>query len=152
MNLSLFKSKVHRQCLTVLDERIDSINQSIHEIQQSAREDSKSSMGDKYETGRAMAHLEIEKLQSSLSNLVEMHHILTRIDPAEINKDIKAGTLLHTNHGWMYIATGLGKITIDGIEIMVISTSAPLIDTLKKVVAGSNREMNGQKVTIQEMV
>jgi len=151
MNLSHFKAKVHQRCLLVLSDRIDTINKTIHEIQQSAKEDSKSSMGDKYETGRAMAHLEIEKLQSSLSNLVDMQHLLARIDPTETNHELKTGTLLHTNRGWMYIATGLGKITIDGIEIMVISPVAPIIDTLKKVLAGSHAVMNGQNVTIQEM-
>ena len=46
----------------ILNEKISNLNKDINSLKESQKNDTKSSMGDKYETGRAMIQLELEKL------------------------------------------------------------------------------------------
>jgi hypothetical protein len=59
------KTKLLTLCIKYVDDRISATQQAIQSAQASANEETKSSSGDKYETGRAMAQLEIEKIQRS---------------------------------------------------------------------------------------
>ena len=54
------KAKLYDSCLKLVDERVAHIEDAMRNAQASANEETKSSAGDKYETGRAMMHLEKE--------------------------------------------------------------------------------------------
>lgn len=121
-----FKQQVHRQCILLLEERVEQIHHNIHDMRAAAQEDSKSSAGDKHETGRAMTDLEIEKQQVSLSNTLQMLAVIKKIDAEKINEKAVNGALIETQKGIFYIAVALGKIKVDGKEVLVISPEAPL--------------------------
>ena len=80
-DLSALKPLAHAHCLAVVIERIAQLEASILDTQRSSQSDTKSSAGDKHETGRAMAQLEVEKPQVSLGNLLAMRDVLVRLDP-----------------------------------------------------------------------
>ena len=52
---------LYELCCTYADSRIRVAQEAIQQAQQAANMEEKSTAGDKYETGRAMAHLEKEK-------------------------------------------------------------------------------------------
>ena len=66
---------------TILNDKISNLNKDINSLKESQKNDTKSSMGDKYETGRAMIQLELEKYHSRLSNNNEMLSNLLKINP-----------------------------------------------------------------------
>ena len=151
MEYSHFKQKVYQHCISKITRRINNTKESIISIQQAAKEETKSSMGDKYETGRAMAHLELEKQQAALSNLLNIQEAFNGINPKEIHDKIKPGTLLHTSIGWIYVVSALGKIKIEDIEVMVISPIAPIITMLKSVLEGGQAKLHGKELHIHKI-
>ena len=68
MSLALkgFKLKVVEKCLDSVQVKLSQLEVEKSKIQDSANNETKSSMGDKYETGRAMAQNEIGKLELNI--------------------------------------------------------------------------------------
>ena len=60
MNQQL-KKKLYMACECYLQLRFDALKERLDDINESLASETKSSAGDKYETGRAMLHLEKEK-------------------------------------------------------------------------------------------
>ena len=83
----------------ILTDKISSLKKDINSLKESQKNDTKSSMGDKYETGRAMIQLELEKYHSRLSNNNEKLSNLLKINPKLKTKTIQSGSLIQTNHG-----------------------------------------------------
>lgn len=110
--------------------KIEELERNISEVQNSANQESKSSMGDKYETGRAMAQNEVFMLQNQLANLSQEAEKFNVIDFSIQPQNIIAGSLVETNIGWFLLSSGLGKVTIAGKPIMCISLNSPLSITL----------------------
>ena len=111
----------------ILNNKISTLNKDINSLKESQKNDTKSSMGDKYETGRAMIQLELEKHHSRLSINKEMLSILLKINPKLKTETIKLGSLVKTNHGWFFISIGIGKIILENnTEVIVLSPISPL--------------------------
>ena len=66
MKLS-FKIKLHHYCESIVEEQLSGIIAALKDAQEGANNETKSSAGDKHETGRAMAQLETEKLNTQLN-------------------------------------------------------------------------------------
>src|SRR5688572_28358541 len=73
------KASLLKHCTSFLIEKAQYLRDTIREMQQSANEETKSSVGDKYETGRAMAQLEIEKLSAQLKEIEKQQDSLSTI-------------------------------------------------------------------------
>lgn len=111
----------------ILNDKISNLKKDINSLKESQKNDTKSSMGDKYETGRAMIQLELEKYHSRLSSNNEMLSNLLKINPKLKTKNIQSGSLIKTNHGWFFISIGIGKVTVENnTEVIVLSPMAPL--------------------------
>lgn len=120
------KSNVRNECCKILAERIQSLRQQLHELVEGAKNDSKSTAGDKHETARAMMQIEQEKLSNQLSLLLTQEQVLKRIDPEAKSEIVVNGSLVKTNQGWIYISIPLGKIVVDGESVMCLSAQSPL--------------------------
>ena len=111
----------------ILNDKISNLNKDINSLKESQKNDTKSSMGDKYETGRAMIQLELEKYHSRLINNKEMLSILLKINPKLKTETIQSGSLIQTNHGWFFISIGIGKVRLENkTEVIVLSPISPL--------------------------
>ncbi|MBP8822912.1 MAG: hypothetical protein KBH07_04665 [Flavobacteriales bacterium] len=130
------KPAVHAACLRLLNERIRAAQAGLEQARESGTADTKSSAGDKHETARAMAQIELEKQGSVLRNLQEMDAVLLKIDPGKPVTRIAPGALLVTDQGLYYVATALGSMEIDGHTVHVISVQAPLLAAFAGLSAG----------------
>ena len=124
------KSKLRTLCLDYVEQRIAIATQAIQSAQASANEETKSSAGDKYETGRAMAQLEIEKNSAQLADALKLKQIVTQINTEKETETIQSGSLVITNGGNYYIAIAAGQFTIDGEIYFVISPFSPIAQKL----------------------
>lgn len=71
--------------------------------------DTKSSMGDKYETGREMLQQEINNLQRQLNEALNQQNAIQKLNDSEsISADF--GAVVQTSNGLFYIATSVGEI------------------------------------------
>lgn len=149
--METLKQKLHNACLSQLNHRLETMTSAIRQIQLSANEETKSSAGDKYETGRAMAQLEIEKHNLQLEDVKRMKQDLIRIDPLDQSDVVKTGSLVFTDRGNFYIAINAGEIDIDQKKFITISTAAPLARKLIGLHAKSSFSLNGLEFTILEI-
>ena len=127
-----FKVNVHSVCLKTVSTRIHELKTSIAEAEESMNQETKSSMGDKYETGREVIKAEINKQLEMLSHFSKMSAQLERIDPRIPSQKIGIGSLIITRNITFYIAVSLGRIEVNGQSIMVISDTAPILEALKE--------------------
>lgn len=118
------KPHLHSYCVQLLETRLHELKTQINEVQESANNNTKSSAGDKYETGRAMAHLELEKLQQSHQHNKQLLQLLKQYDKS--STQLEAGALVETQKGWFYISVALGKMKFEGKDLFCLSPSSPL--------------------------
>lgn len=110
--------------------------------------ESKSTAGDKHETGRAMIHLEQEKLQKQLSETQQMVAELQQIKPEQNLARIQKGALVETSRARFYISISLGKVSLNGTDIFVISAQSPIAKQMLGKQQGDSFNMNGMEYAI----
>lgn len=145
------KRQLYEECLTYTDKRIIALTDSIHVIQQSANQETKSTAGDKYETGRAMAQLEIDNHRSQLAEAVKMKQELLRVPVEDTVQSIKPGTLVFTPRGNFYIAINAGQQKVNDQIFYTVSAGAPIAQKLIGLKAGDVFSLNNQEFTILEI-
>lgn len=143
------KSTINESCQLILTERILSLKQQLTELVEGAKNDSKSTAGDKHETARAMMQIEQEKLSNQLSLLLQQEEVLKRIDSNAKSVVIINGSLVKTNQGWIYLSIPLGKIVVDGESVMCLSAQSPLGMKLVGKRNGDSEEFNGTAYRIE---
>jgi transcription elongation GreA/GreB family factor len=129
-------------------QKIKELNSILNDAQEAANNETKSSAGDKHETGRAMAQLETEKLTTQLTEALKIEQTLQQINPNIVNQQISLGALVITNNGDFYLAAGLGKIEIDNTLYFVISTAAPVGQKLIGLTKNNSFTFNDKKYNI----
>ena len=104
--------------------KIDYLGNLIAETRASNNE-TKSSMGDKYETTREMVQQEINNLQVQLNENLKAQSVLKTLSVSTHEK-IQPGSLVETNNGYFYIAISLGDLVFNNKKIFLISPESPL--------------------------
>jgi hypothetical protein len=120
------KQQLYQKCQDFLNERLETIQCTILDIQNSLQSETKSSVGDKHETGRAMLQLEREKVGYQLAEVQKLKELLDRIDPTTINENIALGSIVFTSKSNYFIALSAGEIEINGDVFYAISPSTPI--------------------------
>jgi transcription elongation GreA/GreB family factor len=123
----------------------------MHELIRDAENDSKSTAGDKHETGRAMMQIAREQLGKQLLEAEMKRSALSRIEGQLIHERVKEGSIVTTNENIIFIAAPIGKIKFDGKDIFVISAQSPLGKTLLRKGAGENVSFNQRNITILQV-
>jgi transcription elongation GreA/GreB family factor len=145
------KLALHNHCIELASSKVEALEQELNATRESATTESKSSAGDKHETGRAMMHLEQEKLHKQLAEAQTIVAELARIDATTIHTQIGLGTLVKTDKATFLLAAGLGKVDFEGITYFVVSTKAPIAAQFLGKSAGEQVNMNGTVYDIQSV-
>uniref|UniRef100_UPI0028B15CC4 hypothetical protein n=1 Tax=Epilithonimonas hominis TaxID=420404 RepID=UPI0028B15CC4 len=107
-----------------LYEKIQNFEKLIAETRAS-NNDTKSSMGDKYETGREMLQQEINNLQVQLNEVLKQQDFLKTIIIKASDKAEK-GAIVKTERGLFFISVSLGELSFEHQKIICISPESPL--------------------------
>ena len=146
------KPTLHNHCTSILEQKLLELNKGMQELRESAAADTKSSMGDKYETAREMAQQELSKLQDQEEKTKHLLLVLKSIDPNKICSKAEAGCLIQTNKMWFYLAAAIGKVQIDQDMVMVISMQSPFGAALIGKKSGEMVSVNGQGYRILQLL
>lgn len=98
----------------------------ISDLAQDAQNDAKGSAGDKHETALSMMHLEQEKLNQKLAEIIEQKNVVDKIDADAIHTKVALGSLVQTNDMLFYISAALPKIQLENKTIIAVSPQSPL--------------------------
>jgi ElaB/YqjD/DUF883 family membrane-anchored ribosome-binding protein len=142
------KSAVYDACVKQLSEQIAEAMKATQDAQESVFSNSKSSAGDKHETGRAMAQIELEKLSN---NLLQSKQVLSALHQVKKGKSevVERGALCETDLACFYVAVSLGMISLEGKSVFCLSPAAPLAQAMLGLIVGDSFEINGKKQTIK---
>ncbi len=132
----ILKQKLHAACEASLEHRLSAIKTALAEAQEAANQETKSSAGDKHETGRAMMQLETEKLSRQLQEVLHEQQMLMQVRPDQAMQVVDKGALVITNQLKLYISISAGQLSLDGDTYYAISMHTPLGIALKGKKAG----------------
>ena len=133
-----------------VSEKILKLEQLIAETRAS-NNDTKSSMGDKYETSREMLQQEINNLQIQLNEHLKSQKILKNINPNS-HKVVSLGSWVETDKGKFFIAISLGEILFNREKIFVISAESPLAKAMNAKKVGDVFLINNSPQTITNIL
>lgn len=146
------KISLHAKCVEYVDQRINNIRQAFDAACESGNDETKSTAGDKHETGRAMMQLEQEKISNQLSEALEIKKNISKIDPHTSSMIISLGSLVITDKGNFYIAISAGKLNVGNETFFAISPVSPIASKLLGLSIDQEIEMNGQVYKITQIV
>lgn len=125
-NYLKIKNHLLKQCVQFVEEKHKTISKSIASNKNDLFSETKSSAGDKHETGRAMIQLEMEKASQQLAEITTMNAILNKINIEKTSEIGCLGSLIKTTKGTYFLAISIGKITISDLDYFVISSQSPI--------------------------
>jgi len=149
MNL---KEKLFKQCELFVNNRMDTVEQIISSNQKALQSETKSSAGDKHETGRAMLQLEIEKASQQFKAVRDMRMVLSKIDLAKESKTAHLGSVIETSSVCFFLAISVGKITAHGKDYFAVSVFSPIGKLLLGKHKGEEFIFNGVRTIIRNVV
>lgn len=120
------KEKLLDEVKQLIEKRMATSWEAMQNAQAAANEESKSSVGDKYETGRAMAQIDRDMNARQYEQARQEREILEKIKLDAVPNHIKLGSLVETSMGYFFLAVSIGAIKFEGKNIMVISTQSPI--------------------------
>jgi hypothetical protein len=140
------KPALHAACYAFIAERIAAARTAMQAAQESSSSETKSSAGDKYETGREMANAERDRNAAHMQQAQQLQAELARISPDAPCNTVRPGALVSTSLGRFYISISAGQL--DGEGVFAVSAAAPLAVALKGLRAGEEAVFNGKAVRV----
>jgi transcription elongation GreA/GreB family factor len=120
------KQQLLRFCHDFVDHRIATASQAMTSAQQAANEEGKNSAGDKYETGRAMMQIERDQAAEQLSEAMKLKKLLDTIDIERVTGRVALGSLVVSKNMLIFLAIGIGKANVEGLEYLIVAPHSPL--------------------------
>lgn len=134
-----------------LQQKIDSLQGNILSIRESKNSDTKSSAGDKFETGRAMAQQELDKQEQALGRLIKQAELIRQIKQGKSYQKVAFGSLVKTNTGNYFASINFGRLSLDGEDYYAISLASPIGQVLVEKKVGDKVLFQGKEMKILDI-
>ena len=145
---SEIKQKLVNHLSEILDTRIETVIREIELAKEARDNETKNSVGDKYETNRTMAQFELEKNTLLLNKTVVLKNELLQIDIHKKCDKAEFGSFVQTSAGDYFISIGLGKTEIENKPVYCISLASPIGKMLQNKKVGDLFNFQGKAITI----
>ena len=140
--------ELYNQCKEFVNSKLATIEKTIKSNQEGLASETKSSAGDKHETGRAMLQLEMEKAGQQLYGVTEMKLVLERINIQEVSSVCKMGSIVKTNTINYFLAISAGKIVVENEIFYAVSAKSPIGQLLLGKKKNDTLQFNGNEYNI----
>ena len=138
-------------CLAQINEQVNALKSNLDSIAESRNNETKSSVGDKYETGRAMMQLEFQKVEGQLNRIEHQRSKLKQIDINATFSTVKQGSMVITNQGTYFISVPIGKVKLEEETYFCLSLDSPIGKMLNKKSKGDSLVFNGRSIEILDI-
>ncbi len=146
------KAQLLALCVDYVNQRIATSKQAMDDAQAAANEEGKSSAGDKYETGRAMAQIERDKAAEQLNEALKLKNVLDGLDSLIVNDSVRLGSVVETTNSNFYLAISAGKLLIEGNEYLVISPNSPIGKMLLNLKVNDTFRFNSKEEIVRRII
>ncbi|UZR98057.1 hypothetical protein [Chondrinema litorale] len=145
------KLLVYNQLNEIIDKKLEDAKEDVAIYKEGRDNNSKSSVGDKYETGRAMMQNELNKSNIRLGKVVDLKKELLRVKLDKDFKEIEFGSLIETDKGIYFISIGQGIVELENHKIFCISLGSPIGRLLVGKKKGGVVNFQGRKIKIKSI-
>jgi transcription elongation GreA/GreB family factor len=146
------KQRLFEMCHDFVEERFLNVQNQIKEIQESLTSETKSSAGDKHETGRAMLQLEREKAGHQLAEIEKLKENLSKVDAKVTSSIVGLGSVVLTSQANYFIAISAGQLEVDSQSFFAISPNTPIGLLMMGKVVGDEVVFREQNFLINSIV
>lgn len=147
----MIKEQIFKEIMELLDQRIELARLAIESAKESRDAETKSSVGDKYETGRTLMQMEVEKNRIQLHKAETLKAEIQKIDFQKKFKKVEFGSVVFTTQNNYFISAAMGKIVIDDTVYYCISMASPIGKLLHAKKIGDSFSFQGKEETITEL-
>lgn len=151
MSISNLKLQLIQKISEELHAKAEEIRKDLALAKESRDNDTKSSAGDKFETGREMMQIEINKSEVQLHKTLLLINEVEKINAHSSFKTVSYGSLVQTNMGNYFLAVPYGKIILNNTIYFVISLASPIAKALQGKQVGEEILFQGNKICISKI-
>ncbi len=148
----MLKKTLFQHCADHLNNNLGLFDQRKSDLLVALASESKSSAGDKHETGRAMLQLEREKLGEQLKETERKLKLLLPLENHVSTKTITIGSVVKTDQLSYYIAVSIPALEIDKTTYYCISAHSPIGKLLLGKKVGETISFNHKTSSITEVI
>ena len=148
MNYLELKELFLAELISLVDQKVGNAIAAIESTTESKNTATKSTAGDKHETGRAMMERELALSNSQLQKALIQKNELSKISLEMTFSNVKPGALVITSQGNYFISIGLGRVNVNGNECYAISGGSPIGLVLMGSKKGQNINFQGRNIEI----
>ena len=152
MNYNEIKAALFTELNRLVELKIESASSSIQSTTESKNSATKSTAGDKHETGRAMMERELALSISQLQKAQILKNELSKISLSRDFSKVEFGALVVTTLATYFISVGLGNIASKGEKCFAISAGSPIGQALMGRSEGEKLEFQGREIEIYQIV
>ena len=118
-------------------------------LQDALGAESKSSAGDKHETGRAMIHREMELVEETRARTQTAQETLKKIQAASLPlSGMHMGALVETTGPWVFVGIPMGKLQLGEDVVLCVGPSAPIVKVWGGIEEGDEVSLGPNRLTI----
>ena len=140
-----------KHCTDVVEKRFSKIKQTIADIEESLTEESKSTAGDKHETGRAMLQIDRENAGKQLQEVEKLQQLIRKIDINSKADYARLGSLVYTNQATYFISISIGAVTVGKSTYLCLTFNSPIGQLLSGKKIGDTFTFNDKTLTIKSV-
>lgn len=134
-----------------LKERLETLRTELRQLEESKGSATKSSAGDKHETGRAMMERELVHIQGQIESARKQLNELGQMPKSAMSK-VAWGSLVRTNRGVYLLSVPMGRVKGAEEPLFAISAASPLGQLLLGKEAGESVGFRGNNFEIIEVL
>ena len=149
--MNALKEAVYNHIISLLDDKISTAQKAVLSAKESRDNETKSSAGDKHETGRAMSQIELENSEVQLAKVTHLKGQLLQIDFQKKRNIIEAGCLVRTDNAVYFISIGLGKIQVNNQVCYAVSMQSPIGQVLQHKKMGDVISFQDKEFEVKEI-
>lgn len=146
------KQKLFNLTQETLSERLKVVQTTISDIQTALLSETKSTAGDKHETGRAMLQLEREKAGQQLAEIQKQFEVLNKIDPNKEHHVVALGSIVFTEKANYFISTSVGELLHEEMRFYAISIASPIAGLLVGKTINQSYLFRNEEITITKII
>lgn len=143
------KIELLNHCKDFVNKRMQTVEDIISSNQKALQSETKSSAGDKHETGRAMLQLEMEKAGQQLAGINLMKEILSKVNISTTSEIAHLGSIIETTSGTYFLSISAGQLKVAEKVYFAISVSSPIGKLLLGKTISDEVVFNGKKIIIK---
>ena len=151
-SMKILKEAAYNHIISILDDKINTARKAVLSAKESRNNETKSSAGDKHETGRAMSQIELDNSEMQLGKVLNLKRQFLQLDVQKERNTIEPGCMVRTNNQVYFISIGLGKIQVKNDVCYVVSIQSPIGQAMLNKKIGDLISFQNKQFEIKEIL